>query len=131
MSIGYTQKLTPLKESRYQIINTELASLNLSKDELRVFRKYITTLELGNDSYYISNEKVILLERKTILLNSEIDNYKKQLEISKLAIDTNIEIQELKENEYNNIIKKSRRLGRKQGIIGGATLMLVVCLLAK
>lgn len=123
--------MTALKTPKYEIINNDLVRVDFTKEELKVFRTFVTTLEFDNQKFILANEKIKLLEAKNISISAEKINYRDQVELTQSILTKNINIQKLKEEEYKKIIKDSKSLGRKEGVVVGVAVTLLACLLIK
>lgn len=104
-------------------------TLTVNKTDAYLLRRYVTELEYRSASYDLALNKITLLERKELVWEQTVDNYRNQLVVAENTLHNQIELQNRINDQIKEDIEQSRKNGIKRGAIMGSAATLVVCLL--
>lgn len=106
-------------------------TLTLTKEDAYLFRRYVTELEYQEASFGLTKEELYLWKSKSSLWEQTATNYKQQLDLANLTLNSQIDLQNKKEQIIEAQIKQANKKGVRKGAVIATAATLIVCLLIK
>ena len=103
----------------------------MTKYDMYLWRRYITELEFDKASFEITKQKLTIVENQRDLWKETSSNLEDQLSLTNNALDKQIELQEFRDKQVEDMVKMSQKKGIKKGAVVGAVATLLICLLVK